>query len=174
MQNTDEKREKTLWRDLGERVRSMRSKMEMSQGDLASEFGCAQSRISGIENGTRDPGVDFLAWFSEKAKVSIDFLVLGKVESETVNTFASAGDKFANKFFSDLKEEVADRLAEFVNSELSKGKYFGIDEIPATSTEKSMLLQFRYLLIDDQMELLDILNKFVERRRHADSTNRKK
>lgn len=50
----------------------------MTQTVAAKAFSCAQSLISQIENEETQPSIDYLAWLSERADVSIEWLITGK------------------------------------------------------------------------------------------------
>lgn len=84
--------EESLLKEIGRRIREHRQLAGYSQGELADAFHCAQSRISSIENGTRDPGVDFLVWFSEKTGVSTDYILLGKETPRKEIVYENIGD----------------------------------------------------------------------------------
>jgi transcriptional regulator with XRE-family HTH domain len=84
--------EESMLKEIGRRIREHRQLAGYSQGELAEAFHCAQSRISAIENGTRDPGVDFLVWFSEKTGVSTDYILLGKETPRKEIVYEDIGD----------------------------------------------------------------------------------
>jgi transcriptional regulator with XRE-family HTH domain len=67
-----------LLKGIGQRIKERRLLAGFQQGELAKAFGCAQSRISGIESGSRDPGVDFIVWFAQTTGVSTDYILLGE------------------------------------------------------------------------------------------------
>ncbi len=48
---------KTLNKKLGERLKEVRLKKDMSQGDIARKLGVHRSYISGIERGVRNPTI---------------------------------------------------------------------------------------------------------------------
>ena len=51
---------------------------DATQAEIAQGFGCAQSKISAIEKGDLQPGLDFLLWFAENIETSVQFLLTGK------------------------------------------------------------------------------------------------
>lgn len=64
---------------IGTRAREARKKAGLTQTVAAKEFRCAQSLVSQIENEETQPSIDYLAWLSERADVSVEWLITGKV-----------------------------------------------------------------------------------------------
>lgn len=59
----------------GERVKEIRHKKDMSQGDLAKLLGVHPSYISGVERGIRNPALKNIERFAKALGVSIEELV---------------------------------------------------------------------------------------------------
>ncbi len=53
---------------LGENIKSIRTKLKMSQREFAKEIGCAQSLISSYELGTKKPSYNLLVALDSLAK----------------------------------------------------------------------------------------------------------
>lgn len=68
--------------ELGDRIRELRTKNRLSQGDLARAIKSATSTISEIERGERKPRTELLLKIGDYFDVSIDFL-LGRIPEET-------------------------------------------------------------------------------------------
>ncbi len=66
---------------LPERLREMRTKLELSQRDVARILELSPSVVSAYENGERTPSTEILLRLSNIYKCSTDFL-LGKVEEK--------------------------------------------------------------------------------------------
>jgi transcriptional regulator with XRE-family HTH domain len=62
---------------IGERFRSMRTKLDLSQKEFSIETGISQSVIADIERGAKDPSRAVLLAIAQKYHVSIDWLLLG-------------------------------------------------------------------------------------------------
>lgn len=60
---------------LGERIRSAREAIELSQADLARTLGLTRAAVSLWEIGTSTPSVDNLTRIADALGVSIDWLV---------------------------------------------------------------------------------------------------
>jgi transcriptional regulator with XRE-family HTH domain len=63
---------------LGERIRSRRQALKMTQQELAQALGLTAQHVSAIEQNKRTPSLSFLAKAAEELGVSIDYLVSGK------------------------------------------------------------------------------------------------
>lgn len=134
-----------LLKDIGRRIREKRQESGLSQGELADAFGCAQSRISAIENGSRDPGVDFLVWFSEKTGVSTNYVLLGSGPSKGIQI---AGiDEFIGNHVK--------RLMKFVVQDHSFS-----EELDSVIRESSPIKEPGcYWLTGDELQLIDLLRR---------------
>jgi transcriptional regulator with XRE-family HTH domain len=56
------------------RMRSLREKSGMSQGELALKLNVARTTYSGYENGIREPDFDFIIKVADFHNVSMDYL----------------------------------------------------------------------------------------------------
>lgn len=74
---------KFLMKEIGKRIRKIRMAKGLQQNQLSSEFECTPSKITSIEKGTRDPGVDFYFWFSERTDTSLDYIIRGKEDQRS-------------------------------------------------------------------------------------------
>ena len=63
---------------LGQRIRTRRQTLELTQQELAKALGLTPQHISAIEQEKRAPSLPFLAKLAEQLGVSIDYLVTGK------------------------------------------------------------------------------------------------
>ena len=73
--------------ELGQRIKTVRKKIGLTQAAVAKEFGCTQSLVSSMETGDSPPSMNFLYWLHEKEKnLSFDWLLTGKnkLEDETL------------------------------------------------------------------------------------------
>lgn len=61
--------------NIGEKIRSIRKNMKISQGDFADTLGVTQSYISKIESGLTTPNVSFLKSFREKFGADINTII---------------------------------------------------------------------------------------------------
>lgn len=64
------------------RIRSLRCKSGLSQEQAAEQLNIDRSYLSRIENGVKGCSVDLFVRMSELYHVSLDFLVLGQVNSQ--------------------------------------------------------------------------------------------
>jgi len=57
------------------RLKELRIYKQLSQSDIANDFGISQQTISSYENGTREPDFELLSKFADYFDVSIDYLI---------------------------------------------------------------------------------------------------
>ena len=74
---------------IGERIRSKRKELGITQNKLSEMIGLSEHYISKIERAVSKPRVDTLAAISKVLNISLDFLITGKTvnieNSETIN-----------------------------------------------------------------------------------------
>jgi transcriptional regulator with XRE-family HTH domain len=75
-----EKNNKASKKEFGERLKKIRSEINLSQEQLGKTLGYKNPRsdISNLENGRKYPSVDKLICLAESLPVSIDYLLLGR------------------------------------------------------------------------------------------------
>ena len=69
---------------VGERIKELRQKAGLTQAELAEKLGFQPQTVSNWENGTREPDISALAQLSSLFNVSLDYLLLGKVEEPAI------------------------------------------------------------------------------------------
>lgn len=69
---------------VGERIKELRQKAGLTQAELAEKLGFQPQTVSNWENGTREPDISALAQLASLFNVSLDFLLLGKVEEPAI------------------------------------------------------------------------------------------
>ncbi|WCK57346.1 helix-turn-helix transcriptional regulator (plasmid) [Aneurinibacillus sp. Ricciae_BoGa-3] len=85
---------------IGERLRSLRQRMGLTQMDVQRKIGIPNTKLSRCESDERTPDMDELILLSEIYEVSIDFIVRGDTESLP----AISSEKVAS-----LKNKLTDR-----------------------------------------------------------------
>ena len=70
-------------RKVGDRIKELRTKMGLTQAELADKVGFTSQTVSNWESGSREPDISALAKLSSLFNVSLDYLLLGK-EEETI------------------------------------------------------------------------------------------
>ena len=70
--------------NMGEKLRSFRIEMKLTQKQVADWIGLAVSAVSSYESGTRYPGYETLIKFSRMFHVSTDYL-LGLTEKRSID-----------------------------------------------------------------------------------------
>lgn len=78
---------------LGQRIRTNRQKLGVTQQQLAGALGVSPQHISAIEQEKRSPSLPSLAKLAEELGVSIDYLVTGKEGIITDTVPAIKADK---------------------------------------------------------------------------------
>ncbi|MCP5046062.1 MAG: helix-turn-helix transcriptional regulator [bacterium] len=106
---------KGITSDYGERLRELRSLLEISQKDFAAKMGIAASFLSEVEKGKTKPGYNFLIKLAEIFNVNPSWVLLGYGEKFLG---AGAGNNGSNWDFQDQSDEVRDLLIYFKKSPL--------------------------------------------------------
>ena len=70
---------------LGDKIRFVRQKKEMSQGDLARDIKTAQKNISRYESDQSTPGADTLKKIADSLGVTTDFLLNDSYEFDAIS-----------------------------------------------------------------------------------------
>jgi transcriptional regulator with XRE-family HTH domain len=128
--------------ELGERIRELRTKNRLSQGDLAKAVEAATSTISEIERAERSPRVELLIKIADYFEVSLDFL-LGRITEETTKEFA------------ELKKEIDELKEDY--EELNKGFKESIERIQKIDNANDLvpfelLMKAPELIIDENTQ----------------------
>jgi len=114
-----ERRQENLafYRAMGERLKEIRVKLGLSQGDLVAEFGVGRSTISEWESGKYAPDIPFIVAFTNKHNVDLLWFLSGEfsLSEEKGKTMTVRDDDSEYKANSKLRE-VIDYLN--INSEL--------------------------------------------------------
>lgn len=66
---------------LGTRIRAQRQKLNLTQEKFAERVGISESFLGHIERGNRKLSLETLVKISQELNVSIDFLLLGTIQS---------------------------------------------------------------------------------------------
>ncbi len=67
--------------ELAERIKDLRKKNGLSQGELAQKIGVSSAHLSRLENGRYLPSVEVLKNLADTLNVSTDSLIYGKEEN---------------------------------------------------------------------------------------------
>lgn len=65
-------------RETGARIRDMRTKLGLTQEQMAEELNVSPKHIGNIETGTRSASIDLLVDIALMLDVSLDYLILGR------------------------------------------------------------------------------------------------
>lgn len=91
---------------LGERIKNLRKKNNLTQGQLAEKMNLTQASISGYETGDRQPDNEILTRIADFFDVSIDYL-LGRSSNPN-------NDKVSVHFFE--RENLTDEDLEYIDT----------------------------------------------------------
>ncbi|MDD7607780.1 MAG: helix-turn-helix transcriptional regulator [Candidatus Enterosoma sp.] len=69
---------------VGERIKELRNKMNLTQAELAEKSGFTPQTVSNWESGSREPDIDTLVKLSSLFSVSLDYLISGKEQEKEV------------------------------------------------------------------------------------------
>jgi len=73
-------KKESIGREVGERLRSIREKLNLMQKDFARELELSAPALSEIETGRNRAGIELLIKLSEKYNVNLYYVLLGKGE----------------------------------------------------------------------------------------------
>lgn len=99
-----------------ERLRSLREKMGLSQGEAAKRMGIVRTTYSNYEAGNREPDNDTLKKFSEFFSVTIDYL-LGNEPVKSINEQAKDAAFEAYLRLPHDKKKLIDDMIKALNEE---------------------------------------------------------
>ncbi|MGG0511543.1 helix-turn-helix domain-containing protein [Bacillus pseudomycoides] len=111
---------------IGENLRKLRKKQNLTMKELGQKLNLAESTISGYENGNRKPDYDTLNKFADFFEVSTDYLLGRNVtknstkEEDNINPLL---DPDLDLWFKDIKDSSPDKQEELKQFwEFIKGK----------------------------------------------------
>lgn len=70
-------------KEVGERIRTARKNLKLSQSELSEQLGISPSHMSDIENGKTNIGLDIFMRLTETLQVSADWLLLTDIPPVT-------------------------------------------------------------------------------------------
>lgn len=100
---------------LGERIRTLRRKSKMTQGELAKKLEISQSAIGMYEQGRREPPYDLLIKISKIFDVKLDWLL-------------SDGDELESRELNDMLDELFKAMRQKRGLKFN-GQLLSVDEI---------------------------------------------
>ncbi len=101
---------------LGERIKELRKKHNMTQKDLADLLGVSSSAVGMYEQNRREPSGETLVLICSIFKISLDYLIVGtEFELHQKSAYNSSKDKKQNKIvhnkeFADVVNEMKKQL----------------------------------------------------------------
>lgn len=84
---------------MGRRIRALRKRIGMTQGELAKECGISTSFMGHLERGTRIASLETLLKISRHLEVSTDYLITGEVD---MNTMAAGNQTTKMRMLNDI------------------------------------------------------------------------
>ena len=82
---------------IGERLRELRSKEQLSQMNIAKLAGVDQASVNRYEKGINAPSLDFLLWFANYFDVSLDY-IFGRANEPQGKLYNYQPQSFKEKF----------------------------------------------------------------------------
>ncbi len=86
-----------IYRQFGSRLQAARLKAGLSQQDIATKLGIAQTTYSGYEQGTRKIPLKMITMFSLALNISADELIMGKTTNPPSQTPTEVGELSPDK-----------------------------------------------------------------------------
>ncbi len=115
---------------LGERIRLLRRRSEMTQGELAKRLEISQSAVGMYEQGRREPPYNLLIKISKLFNVKLDWLLSDGTEQETREL-----DEMFEDFFKAMRQK---RGLQFHGQPLSVDEIEGIIKAIKLSAELAL------------------------------------
>lgn len=148
-----------LMKEIGKRIRKIRTDKGLQQNQLSKEFECVASKITNVEKGTRDPGIDFYFWFAKRMDCSLDYIILGK-EDQRCQSEGSVppGDELKKALMALLDSfiESDDYRKYIVERQLVSDQYTGGC---LTQSEIELIDAIRGMGNDDAIKVMDLAKK---------------
>jgi len=148
---------------LGDRIKSRRQALGLSQSELSKLLSCTQAALSQYENGNREPGLNDLSSIAKYLKTTTDYL-LGLTDVATTDgTVKLIGDYLG------LTEESIEKLHknyERIKSQtnedvLRKDAYFLSGRNPGEDGYEADYGDVRAYAVQDLNDYLKIINQFI-------------
>lgn len=89
----------------GERLQSVRKKMQLSQEDISTQIGISYRAYSSYERGDRKPPIDFLEKLAIQFNINLNYLIAG------------IGDEFIPPKFEQAQKELALEIRKVLREE---------------------------------------------------------
>ena len=83
--------------NIGERLRDLRCKEQLSQMNIANLAGVNQASVNRYEKGSVSPSLDFLLWYADYFDVSLDY-IFGRTEEPKGKLYNYQPQSFKEKF----------------------------------------------------------------------------
>ena len=97
---------------IGENLRKLRKKNNLTMKELGQKLNLAESTISGYENGNRKPDYDTLNKFADFFEVSTDYLLGRNVTQKDIDTYNPLLDPELGIWFKDIKDASPEKQEE--------------------------------------------------------------
>ncbi|WP_339167025.1 helix-turn-helix transcriptional regulator [Brevibacillus sp. FSL L8-0520] len=98
----------------GERISELRTKMKLTQDDLAKRLGITRAALSHYEKDRREPDYETLERIADFFDVQVDYL-LGRTNDPSPSV---KKEKPVNRAFLELPEDVSEEEKEFLQAQL--------------------------------------------------------
>ncbi|PFN51536.1 helix-turn-helix domain-containing protein [Bacillus thuringiensis] len=89
---------------IGENLRKLRKKNNLTMKELGQKLNLAESTISGYENGNRKPDYETLNKFADFFEVSTDYLLGRDAIQKEIDTYSPLTDPDLGLWFKDIKD----------------------------------------------------------------------
>lgn len=100
---------------LGDRLRSLREKHNLTQAQIAKKIGISRGTYAHYEINKRRPDYETLIKITDIFNVSLDFLLTGKeFDSSNEDMWKELLDPKTELFFKDLKDAPDDKIEELI------------------------------------------------------------
>ena len=102
--------------DIGERIKTQRKKLKITQEKMSEDIGITVPFISKIENGKANPTLDVMAEICDYLKLDIGFIISGAASDNPYYLIAQLSEEY-KKMTSKQKELLLD-IAKSINKRL--------------------------------------------------------
>lgn len=134
-----------LLREIGDRIRKARLAADLQQVQVSQEFRCAQSKISSIEKGTRDPGSDFYAWFAKRTGCSLDQIILGNEYKRSIAKERTSSNNEVKNAVKPLIEALfqSGEIQKYMEEKIGDPDMFSSIQVELTDSERIIFFALR-------------------------------
>lgn len=97
---------------MGQRMKSRRKELKITQSQLAEDIGISNNYVSSIETGNETPSLDTFVRICNRLNVTPDYLLLGSMHSNNVSQNIIDSLRLCNEYDIEFLQSYVEKLVE--------------------------------------------------------------